>query len=799
MALRFPPKIAWGSHSVPRVEDPALLAGRASFVDDIDIPGTLAAAFVRSPFAHAALGKIDKSGALSTPGVHAVYTLEDLRPHLTADRTPLGQSISELVGLTTRGLRPDITPFILARDEVCYVGDPIAVVIADDRYIAEDAASRVATEFNPLPAVSDCREAAKLGSVLVHRRATDNILVKYVISYGDCERAFAQAKHVFDLSLVQHRGCAHPLESRGVLARYDPTEDRTTVWTSTQSPHEIRLSLIQLFDVDDEKLRVITPDVGGGFGAKYLIYPEEVVVPLAARMLKRPVRWTEDRREHFLSSIQERDQYWELQVALDAQGALLGVRGSLINDQGAYTPQGINVSYNSATAVPGLYRLPNYHLEVTAVETNKVPTMPVRGAGYPQGTFAMERLLDLTAAKLGIDRAEIRRRNLIPANTMPYTTPMKTRAGSPIKYDSGDFPKCQAAALDAADYAGFPERQVLARSRERYIGIGIANGIKGTGRGPFETAIVRVGRSGTVSVYSGAAAMGQSTKTMLSQITAEQFGVRPDEINVVAGDTAYVSMGHGGFASRQTVTAGTSAHVAAKSVREKTLALAAAVLNVGPERLSLEGGRVNVSDSNLSIGLGDLAREAIGVPGYALPKGIEPGLEQTANFMPVGLAYSNSSHCVEVEVDVSTGLVRILRYVVVSDCGRLINPMIVEGQIIGGVVHGIGNALFERMTYDRSAQPLTTTFADYLLPTATELPDIEVLMLTSPSPLNPLGVKGVGECGVIPAAAAIISAVEDALKPFDVQIDETPLRPETILSRIATAQARDGRDQPYSG
>jgi carbon-monoxide dehydrogenase large subunit len=351
--------------------------------------------------------------------------------------------------------------------------------------------------------------------------------------------------------------------------------------------------------------------------------------------------------------------------------------------------------------------------------------------------------------------------------------------------------------LEAADYAGFPERQALARSQERYVGIGIANGIKGTGRGPFETAIVRVGRSGTVSVYSGAAAMGQSTKTMLSQITAEQFGVRPDEINVVAGDTAYVSMGHGGFASRQTVTAGTSTHLAAKSVREKTLALAAAILNVGPERLSLQGGRVNVSDSNLSIGLGDLAREAIGVPGYALPKGIEPGLEQTTNFMPVGLAYSNSSHCVEVEVDVATGLVRILRYVVVSDCGRLINPMIVEGQIIGGVVHGIGNALFERMAYDRSGQPLTTTFADYLLPTATELPGIEVLILATPSPLNPLGVKGVGECGVIPAAAAIISAVEDALKPFDVRIEETPLRPETILSCIATAQARNGRHQPY--
>jgi aerobic carbon-monoxide dehydrogenase large subunit len=777
-----------------RVEDPALLAGKASFVDDVDITGTLAAAFVRSPFAHAGLGKIDTSAALAIRGVHAVYTLDDLRPHLTSDRTPLGQSVTELVGLTTRGLRQDISPFILARDEVCYVGDPIAVVVAEDRYIAEDAASRVAVDYRPLPAVSDCREAAKPGAALVHRRAADNILVRYVIGYGDCERAFAEANHVLELSLVQHRGCAHPIEGRGVLARYDPVEDRTTVWTSTQSPHEIRLSLVQLFDVPDEKLRVITPDVGGGFGAKYLIYPEEVVVPLVARLLRRPVRWIEDRREHFLTSIQERDQYWKLRVALDAQGRLLGVRGSLINDQGAYTPQGINVSYNSATAVPGPYRLPNYHLEVTAVETNKVPTMPVRGAGYPQGTFAMERLLDLAASRLGLDRAEIRRRNLVSVDAMPYTTPMKTRAGSPIKYDSGDFPKCQAMALEAADYAGFPARQVQARARQRYIGIGIANGIKGTGRGPFETAIVRVGRSGRVSVYSGAAAMGQSTKTMLAQIAAEQFGVRADEVNVIAGDTAYVSMGHGGFASRQTVNAGSSTHVAAKAVRAKTLKLAADLLGISAENLALSDGRVIASGSNLSIGLGDLAREAIGMPGYALPKGLEPGLEQTVNFMPAGLAYSNSSHCVELEVDIGTGLVRILRYVVVSDCGHLINPMIVEGQIVGGVVHGIGNALFERMAYDANAQPLTTNFGEYLLPTATELPEIEVLMLTSPSPLNPLGVKGVGECGVIPVAAAVISAIEDALEPFAVGIAETPLCPETIVALIAAAQS--GTDRP---
>jgi aerobic carbon-monoxide dehydrogenase large subunit len=776
--------------SVRRVEDPALLTGCASFVDDIKLPGTLAAVFVRSPFAHATFSKVDKSPALAMNGVHAVYTLDDLRPYLSSDRTPLGQSLTELVGLSAKGLPENITPFILVRDEVCYVGDPVAVVVADNRYIAEDAASRVAIDYRPLPAISDCKDATRPDAIVAHRRASSNVLIKYTVAYGDYARAFAEAALVFDLSLIQHRGCAHPMDGRGVLARYDDVDHRTTIWTSTQSPHEIRMALIQLFKVDDDRLRIITPDVGGGFGAKYLIYPEEVVVPLAARLLRRPVRWIEDRREHFLTSIQERDQYWELRAALDHDGRLLAVRGSLIHDQGAYTPQGVNVSYNSATALPGPYRLPNYQLDVTAVETNKVPTMPVRGAGYPQGTFAMERLLDYAAGKLGIDRAEIRRRNLVPPEAMPYTTPLKTRAGTPVKYDSGDFLKCQSIALETTDYAGFAKRQADARANGRYIGFGVANGVKGTGRGPFETGIVRVGRSGTVSVYTGAAAMGQSTKTMLAQIAAEQFGVAPENIQVIAGDTAYVPMGHGGFASRQTVNAGSSTHLAAKAVRAKALDVAAAVLGVSVDKLALKDGYVIAPASNLSIGLGDLAREANGVPGYSLPKGIEPGLEQTVNFMPSGLAYSNSSHCVEVEVDTSTGVVRILRYLVVFDCGRLINAMIVEGQIVGGVVHGIGNTLFERMAYDTNAQPLTTNFADYLLPAATELPPIEVITHVSPSPLNPLGVKGVGECGVVPAAAAITSAIENALAPFGVHLTETPLFPERILAQIRTAEAR---------
>jgi carbon-monoxide dehydrogenase large subunit len=781
--------------SVSRIEDQALLTGRGRFMDDIALPGTLSAVFVRSPIAHAIIKHIDAAAARAMPGVHAVYTHADLRVHLTADRTPLGQSVRELVGLASRSLREDITPFVLARDETCYVGDPICVVVADNRYVAEDAAQRVTIDLEPLPAVSDLRDAVKPGAPRVHRHVAGNVLVEYAIAYGDCDAALAKADHRFAVTLFQHRGCANPIEGRGVLACHDTVERRTTVWTSTQSPHEIRLSLVELLGLDDEELRVITPDVGGGFGAKYLIYPEEVVVVLCARLLHRPVKWVEDRREHFLTSIQERDQCWDLEIALNSRAQILAIRGTLINDQGAYTPQGINVSYNSATALPGPYKVPNYALKVLAVETNKVPTMPVRGAGYPQGTFAMERLLDAAAAGMGLDRAEIRRRNLIPADAMPYATPMKTRAGTPVKYDSGDFPKCQSIALDKIGFDSFPARQAAARTDGRFLGIGVANGIKGTGRGPFETGIVRVGRSGRITVYTGAAAMGQSTGTMLAQIAADQFGVDPADIKVIAGDTAYVPMGHGGFASRQAVTAGSSVHLAAKSVREKALMIAADLLGTPVESLEIGMGRVRVKGgSNLSIALGDIAREAAGIPGYSLPNGIKPGLEQTINFQPRGLAYSNATHAVELEVDVFTGAVRFLRYIVVSDCGRLINPMIVEGQIVGGVVHGLGNALYERMMFDRNAQPTTANFFEYLMPTASGLPRIEVIHHVSPSPLNPLGVKGVGECGVIPAAGVIISAVENALEPFGVRIQETPILPERIVELITAS----GRPPPLS-
>lgn len=758
-----------------RIEDAPLLRGSGRFVDDLQFPGTLEATFLRSPHAHAAIHAIDTGAARRLPGVHAVFTLADLAPLLAHERLPLQ--------FRTAQLPPNITPFVLAKNEVAFVGEAVAVVIADTRYIAEDAAALINVDYEPLPVVADCREALQLGAPPARRERPSNLLTEFRQAYGEIDAALANAPHRVGIALKQHRGGAHSIEGRGTLASFDANEERLTLWTSTQLAHEVRAFLMTLLRLDENQVRVVAPEVGGGFGAKFVMYPEEVVVAACCLKLRRPVKWIEDRREHFLAAIQERDQYWELEAGFDNEGRLLGVRGRMIHDQGAYTPQGINLPYNASTALPGPYVLPAYDLCVQVAETNKVPTLPVRGAGYPEGTFAMERLLDRIAQELQLDRAEVRRRNLVPPEKMPHVTPMKTRSGAPVALDSGDFPACQQAAMDAIDYPGFPERQRSARAESRYLGIGIGNGAKGTGRGPFESGIVRIGRSGRISVYTGAMPMGQGIRTALAQICAEQFDVAPENITVVAGDTAVIPHGQGGFASRQTVTAGSAVHLAAVTVREKALNIAAHLLEASREDLEIRDGRIGIAGAPGSgFTLREIAEAVSGVPGYAMPGHFEPGLEAFENFLPSALTYGMGCHAVEVEVDIDTCGVRILRYVVVNDSGRLINPMIVEGQIVGGVAHGIGNALLEWMGYDEQAQPITTTFADYLLPGAMEVPNIEVEMREFPSPLNPLGVKGVGEAGCVPAGGAIISAVENALAPFGVQITEIPVTPSKLYS-----------------
>jgi aerobic carbon-monoxide dehydrogenase large subunit len=766
---------------IKRLEDLPLLTGTGRFVADLRVPDMLEAAFVRSPHAHAAIRGIDTRAARQCPDVHAVLTLADLRPLLTHERLPLQ--------FRTAQLPADVTPLVLAKDEVSFVGEAVAVVIAKSRYLAEDAAALVAVDYEPLPAVSDCRQALAPEAPRAHRVRASNLLVEFKQSYGDVAGAFARAPRRVSINLKQHRGGAHSIEGRGALAVYDTNEDRLTLWSSTQLAHEVRAFLMALLRLDENQLRVVAPDVGGGFGAKFVMYPEEVTLAAGCLLLRRPIKWVEDRREHFLAAIQERDQYWDLEAAFDNDGRLLGVRGAMIHEQGAYTPQGINLPYNASTALPGPYLLPAYELDVRVAETNKVATMPVRGAGYPEGAFAMERLLDRIADELGLARAEVRRRNLVPAEKMPYVSPLKTRAGSPVALDSGDFPACQRMALDAIDFAGFSARQRQARQEGRYLGLGVGNGVKGTGRGPFESGIVRIGRSGRISVYTGAMPMGQGIKTALAQICAEQFGVAPAEVTVAAGDTAVIPYGQGGFASRQTVTAGSAVHLAAAAVREKALKVAAHLLEVSVSDLELRNGRIEIAGAPGSgLTLREVAEAVSGVPGYAMPGKFDPGLESMQSFLPSALTYGGGCHAVELEVDIETCGIRILRYIIVNDSGRIINPPIVEGQLTGGAAHGIGNALFEWMGYDDQAQPVTTTFADYVMPGATEVPRIEVKLAEFPSPLNPLGVKGVGESGCVPAAGAIIAAIEDALTPFGVRIGEYPVTPARLFALLAQSR-----------
>ena len=767
--------------AIPRIEDDSLLVGRGRFVDDIPMPSVLHVAVVRSAIAHAALKRIDTQAAAGLPGVHAVLTIEDLLPMLTDIRMPLGATGSKQTSTDT--------PFVLAKDEVAYVGEAIALVVANDRYLAEDAVARVEIEYEPLDVVHDAREAILECSPKVRRDMLSNILSTMNISYGDVAAAFDAAAHVLRDELWQHRGCGQSMEGRGVLVEPRAVDGSLCVWSSTQMPNDLRNMLAQVLGMDDELIRVVTPDVGGGFGPKYCIYPEEMAVAAAARLLRRPLKWIEDRRETFISSIQERDQYWSLEVAVDAEARILGIRGRLLHDQGAYAPKPVNLPYNSATAMSGPYVVPAYSMDVVVAHTNKVPVSSVRGAGYPQAAFAMERMMDLIAGTLGLDRAEVRRRNLIPPEKMPYRKPLNVRSGAAIVYDSGDYPAAQAETLAAAGWDSFPARKSEALAQGRYIGIGMANAVKGTGRGPFESGTVRISASGQVTVFTGAVAMGQGLATALAQICGKELGVPPEQIKVVAGDTATSPLGLGGFASRQLVTAGSSVHLAAKAVATKARRLASEIMDVEDESLELEGGYVRVRGGNNSVSLGELARILRGAPGYGFPADIEPGLSSATHWRTDSLAYANACHVVEVEVDVALCAVKIARYIAFHDSGRLINPMIVDGQVVGGIAHGIGNALYELMGYDDTAQPVTTTLAEYLLPTSTEVPSIERLYRETPSPMNPLGAKGVGEAGTIPAAAAVISAIEDALSPFAIRLSSTPITPEMLFDAIAAARA----------
>ncbi|MBI2879421.1 MAG: xanthine dehydrogenase family protein [Candidatus Rokubacteria bacterium] len=786
---------------IARNEDPRLLRGLCCFVDDVDHPGMLHAAVLRSPHARARLVAIDTAQARALPGVHLVLAAADLgalnqptpllipNPNLTHPRTP----------------RP------LAAGEARFVGEPVAFVVADDRYLAEDALAAIDVTWEPRPAVASLAAATAPGAALVHADVPGNLAARMVQRVGDPDAAFARAAHVFRERLSIERSCGSPIEARGVVAEHDPRAGTLRVWSSTQAPLPIKNGLARMFGFPEFKVDVIAPDVGGGFGTKIMLfYPEEILVPLAAIRLGRPVKWTEDRREHLIAANQERGQLHDVEVAIDAAGRILALRDRFVHDAGAYTPYGIVVPLITSTQLPGPYRLPHYEVGFDVVYTNTVMVTPYRGAGRPQGAFVMERVIGLIARALGLEPAEVRRRNFIQPEEMPWDVGLTFQDGAPTRYDSGDYPAGLERALERIGFDDFRARQAAARAEGRYLGLGLACYVEGTGIGPYEGAHVRVEPSGKVLVATGLTTQGQGHATTFAQIAAETLGCDPAEVTVITGDTGRFNWGAGTFASRALVTSGNAIAVAAGKVRDKALRLAARLLEVAPHDLELAGGRVRVKGAPgaeltlaalatvanpIRYAYGEAAAEAalrLVKPrqGPVLAPDEEPGLEASGYYAPPQATFAHGCHAAVVEVDVETGQVRLLRYVVHHDCGVLINPTIVEGQIHGGIAQGLGGALYERIVYDPQGQPLTTTFMDFLIPTAVEVPAIEVVHTETPTPLNPLGVKGVGEAGAIPVPALVAEALDDALAPFGVRVREMPLTPARILELIAEGRAR---------
>jgi carbon-monoxide dehydrogenase large subunit len=777
MSTQANEKLTGFGASVKRKEDPAFLRGEGQFIDDIHLPEMLHAAFVRSPYAHAKINSIDKSAALALPGVHAVLTFADLPDAVRTHTLPL------LVPHPS--IRQVYLPYALAKDEVSYAGEPVACVVADSRYIAEDAAQLVEVDYEPLPAVNDCRAALNDGAPLAHAGAESNIAARFPVRVGDADRAFTGAAHVFREKIYTHRGGAFFIECRGIVAQHQAHGDIYTLHVSCQGPHRIKRSMLEMFDLGDHQMKVFVPDVGGGLGPKGSFYPEYIDVAVAAKMLGRPVKWIEDRRENFMVTHQERDQYWDMEIAVDANAKILGVRGQLIHETGAYVPWGIVLPWITATTVPGPYVIPHFKLDVYSVYTNKIQTTPVRGAGRPEAVTTMERLMDRVARELKLDRAEVRRRNFIQPEQMPYQVGIIFRDGRPVTYDSGNYPACLDGALQVSDYKYFSARQAKAHAEGRYIGIGMANAVEATGLGPYESATVRVATSGKIVIYTGATPQGQSHKTTLAQIASDQLGVDFNDITVITGDSTATALGMGTFAARTAVNAGSSVHIAALEVAAKAKKIAAGMMECMENDLELADGYVRLKSApDVKKSLREISARAFGMPGFSMAGGLTPGLEHTAHFTPDQSVYSNGAHVAEVEVDIETGEVKILRYTVAHDCGRVINPMVVEGQVVGGVAHGVGNALYEQLMFDDTAQPLTTNFGEYLLPMAGDVPRVDLVHLETPSPLNPLGVKGAGEGGTISAIGAIISAVEDALSPFGVRICEAPITPQRIVELL---------------
>ena len=764
-----------------RTEDPRLLTGQALFVDDVEIPGMLHAAFLRSDFAHARLRSIDVSAARSRPGVVAVYTAEDMGD-VWQPGPPLviPPPTVENVVFHTRTQVP------LVKDKVRHAGEPLAIVIAESRYIAEDAVEDIVVDLEPLEAAVDLEQALAPDAPLVHDDLDSNLAAQLTQNKGDYEAAREQADLVIKRRIVIDRGAAGAMENRGIVAHWEEKSQHLTIWDTTQAPIPVRNGLAGMFGLSEHQVRVIAPFIGGAFGPKIMMfYPEEVLLTWATLKLKRPIKWIEDRRENFFATTQERGQIHDAEIALTSDGRILGVSHVFLHDTGAYDPYGLTVPLNTQSHAMGAYAVPNYHSELKVVFTNKTFVTPVRGAGRPQGIFLIERLLDLAAKELGIDRVEIRKRNFIPPDAFPYNNVIIDQAFAPLILDSGNYRPALEKAVKMIGYRQFiEEEQPRLRAEGRHVGIGIVSFIETTGVGPYEGARVTIEASGGVNVATGVGTQGQGHFTSFAQVVADQLGVSPRDVHLVTGDTDQFHWGTGTFASRGSVVAANAINAAAVAVRAKVLKLASKVLETPEEELELKDGQVRVADiPRQSISLGELAVLANPLRGAVEP-GTEPGLEATDYFGPQYGATASGTHAMIVEVDAETAMVEIKRYVAVEDCGTVLNPLIVEGQIHGGTALGIGNSFYEQLIYDENGQLLNASLVDYLIPTASEIPRIEIGHEETRSPLNPLGSKGAGEAGAIPVPALFAQAVEDALADHDLEILEMPLSPNRLFELL---------------
>ncbi len=776
---------------VRRSEDRRILAGRGTFIDNIEPPGCLYVAMVRSTCANGRILGIETASAVAQPDVIAVYTAADLGE--------LGRQALPLL-IPNPNLTEPRTQFPLAAEYVHFVGEAVAMIVATSRYAAEDAAEMVEVSYEPRPAVVGPLVAFE-GNDLVHADMAGNEAAHFVQEHGDVEAALAAAPRTLVQRFWVERSAATPMETRGVVAIPDEF-GHLLVYDTSQAPSTIKAGLSTYLNLAEHEVDVVAPDVGGGFGVKLpVFYPEEILVPWAARRLGAPVKFIEGRLEHFVASNHERAQWHEVRVGFDTDGRILGLHDEFIHDAGAYCPYGIIIPIVTASRLPGPYKLPNYGSEMHVVYTNTVPVTPYRGAGMPQGGFVMERVIDLIARDLGIDRAEVRRRNFIQPDEFPYVVGLMDEDGLTTTYDSGDYPAGLDKLLEAIDYDGFAAEQAAARAEGRRIGIGLGCYVEGTGSGPYEGARVHVEPTGKVFVTTGISTQGQAHATILAQVAAEVLQVPFDDVVVRTGDTRQFKWATGTFASRIGVVASNAVAQAAQQVRDKAAGIAARILEANEADIVFEDGHVSVRGSpDVRVPLRQIAvlanplryafsKEAlaatqfIGDGGEEAPpvSEVSPGLEATAYNSPKHATFASGAHAAVVEVDVETGVVQLLRYVAVHDCGRMINPAIVEGQVHGAIVQGIGGTLYERMHYDSDGQLRNAGFAEFLIPSAAELPSLDVEHLETLSPLNPLGVKGVGEAGCIVVAATIVGAVSDAT---GVEITETPLSPERLLGLI---------------